>query len=60
MIIAIMQIYAWEGKEAHEKIHTQNKISSKESLSVLNPKVTKINNTEELTQFWIDTDDLLQ
>lgn len=52
MIIAIMQIYTWEGKETHENIHTLNKISSKEyyskEYSVLNPKAMKINNTEEL------------
>lgn len=64
MIVEIMQIYTWEGKETHEKIHTLNKISSKEysskEYSVLNPKVMKRNNTEELKQFWIDTDELVE
>lgn len=63
-ITAIMQIYAWEGKETHGKIHTPNKISSKEysskEYSVLNPKAMKVNNTGELKQFWIDTDELLE
>lgn len=53
LIIAIMQIYTREGKETHEKIHVQNKkIQERFQLhSKFNPKVTKIYNTEELTQF---------
>lgn len=51
-------------KETHEKIHTLNKISSYEysskEYSVLNPKVMKRNNTEELKQFWIETDELVE